>query len=515
MRSSRHRGSRQSGGFTLVELAFSLLIVLIGVISVMLILPIGIKAQQHSRDQIISSAIALHLMEMAYNHPLPKWLRTPSPVFRTEVTHTDGRKYHVPFVPDMHGAGGSGQFPIPNPVLANALTSPDKNLDFFTIRNQPILFPDPVVHAPDLEHIVHSHYHGIRRIPSEMAMRFESDDDLIRAIVAQGGSLYCIGPRSWTYQADMTTYSGSGTRNLDSINARGESVPEEVQNLVFAVVGYAQRNAELICQDTMFPGYVDLRQDFPRAVRIYPPTRPLYYPGAGSDQLPGKVVDANPGARQLLAANVAAAPSSSSPSGRPYSGRFAPIDDYAPYNQDFSPSERCRQLVFWKVDWRGYQDAETMIRQPEDRYRFPALSLLPQLSSASLAQLSSAKKYEECGPPIDVHDPATFWPSRWYHYAGTSRGDPSGKGTFGKLDQDTNSGIADFRISEDLIAGGSLNPNAGIRRGVNGCDVNGNMRQDRGSIAPTVRLRAVVVARYNYYDPRVWLTLNRALPVDQ
>ena len=50
-------------GFTLFEVSISLALVSFGVVSVLMLLPAGIKAQQMARYQILASAKALELVE--------------------------------------------------------------------------------------------------------------------------------------------------------------------------------------------------------------------------------------------------------------------------------------------------------------------------------------------------------------------------------------------------------------------------------------------------------------------
>jgi hypothetical protein len=50
---------------------------------------------------------------------------------------------------------------------------------------------------------------------------------------------------------------------------------------------------------------------------------------------------------------------------------------------------------------------------------------------------------------------------------------------------------------------GSSIVNRKIFYGVHGADRNNNQRLDRGLLPPSVRMKAVQVSRYNFYDPRV------------
>jgi hypothetical protein len=44
--------------------------------------------------------------------------------------------------------------------------------------------------------------------------------------------------------------------------------------------------------------------------------------------------------------------------------------------------------------------------------------------------------------------------------------------------------------------------------GLYGADRNYNLKLDRGPVPPSVRLRAVTVARFNFYDPRIQCLLH-------
>ena len=62
-RPSKRIPSPSRGGFTLFEVAISLVLVTFGVVSVLMLFPVGIKAQEMARFQIYASAKAEEMVE--------------------------------------------------------------------------------------------------------------------------------------------------------------------------------------------------------------------------------------------------------------------------------------------------------------------------------------------------------------------------------------------------------------------------------------------------------------------
>jgi hypothetical protein len=129
----------------------------------------------------------------------------------------------------------------------------------------------------------------------------------------------------------------------------------------------------------------------------------------------------------------------------------------------FQPAERCRQLVFWAVDWKSYEDAETAPCAPQDASRFPYDS-------------DGAQNYN--GGAHKFNNPEVF-----FTFANAART------TF---NAGTGSGIG----------------NKNIYLGMWGADRNGNRVLDRGPVPASVRMRALQVARFNFYNQRVWSGLK-------
>lgn len=161
----------------------------------------------------------------------------------------------------------------------------------------------------------------------------------------------------------------------------------------------------------------------------------------------------------------------------------------------FKAEERCRQLVFWSVDWMGYEDFETAPSGPIDasKYQFAA-----PIGTTNIDELS-----QRMG--------ASTWPD---HHIYQFR-NPEKVITF------TDAGVPTSPTGTDVRTRRILNQNGGggtdmgghidSRRrflGRWGADRNFNGVLDRGPLPRSLRLRASEVARYNFYDPRLTLKLR-------
>jgi hypothetical protein len=124
----------------------------------------------------------------------------------------------------------------------------------------------------------------------------------------------------------------------------------------------------------------------------------------------------------------------------------------------FEPAHRCRQLVFWAVDWKSYVDAESAPSAPQDASRFPYDSVV-----GSAVYNGGAHKF---------HNPERY-----------------------------------FTFDKDGVVAESMS-DKGIYLGLYGADRNGNKRFDVGTVPTSVRMRASSVARFNFYNPRVWTGLR-------
>lgn len=176
----------------------------------------------------------------------------------------------------------------------------------------------------------------------------------------------------------------------------------------------------------------------------------------------------------------------------------------------FDPSERCRQIVVWAVDWQSYEDFESAPAPAIDASRYP-LKLsgtfdqrMVWASSSSNADAdrdhswlsfrNPEKQLAFVRPPPALDPGGSVWEDRLIQ-----GGDNQWKGS--------------FPIYPDCGPGPSPDPSVvfdprGVFLGLYGADRNANIAYDRGTIPTSVRLRAALVARYNVYDPRLPMVLR-------
>jgi hypothetical protein len=161
------------------------------------------------------------------------------------------------------------------------------------------------------------------------------------------------------------------------------------------------------------------------------------------------------------------------------------------WTKPFAPSDRCRQIVVWAVDWKSYEDAEMAPSAPVD-----------------LSKL---------GRNLDPNWLGGMW---WEWQGNHVRMDISEAGNPEKLIAWMNPrrDATMYRLPPQLI-GSTVNPlgdpeyNGIFYRGLDetwspwwtlgywGADRNGDGVCNVGPVPKTTRMRAVEVARFVYYDP--------------
>jgi hypothetical protein len=168
----------------------------------------------------------------------------------------------------------------------------------------------------------------------------------------------------------------------------------------------------------------------------------------------------------------------------------------------FEPAERCRQIVFWSADWQSYEDFETAPSAPVDASKYLKGAPIPGRTFAALMTavgFADRHQYMYRNPekPILFNTDMTAFPS------GTPTPYPSvpagGSGAVnynpGELGNDND--------APAVLDQGSGSPAVDIFSGRYGADRNRNLQLDRGPVPKAVRMRATLVARFNYYDPRL------------
>ena len=192
-RAASRTASRRRAGFTLFEIAISLVIAAFGVISVIILFPIGIKAEQLARMRIYAAVKAEEMVEEFAN------TSNTSPSIETEA-------------PDLW------EVPCGYRVM-----------------------------TPDLESRISAPRFGIMPLPTVIANRLDSDNDEIQSILSQGGNLYYSQAQETsgledTAESKTTTTITSTNQSIAKQNIAAFSNDNQTQKLVFAVTGYAQNN---------------------------------------------------------------------------------------------------------------------------------------------------------------------------------------------------------------------------------------------------------------------------------
>jgi len=181
--------------------------------------------------------------------------------------------------------------------------------------------------------------------------------------------------------------------------------------------------------------------------------------------------------------------------GRSYTYPAVPIPDNTPAPdafwgdqshftlcRPFEPVERMRELVFWSVDWKSYEDCETAPSAPLDSSKW------------LLAGAIDGRQY------MDRHYAII---PRYTHRQIFNFRNPEYVLTFG---QD----VSTWATGDDVSAmqrWGDLDwkdwKKPDVFSGVHGADRDFDKKLDRGPLPASVRLRAIEVGRYLFYDARL------------
>src|SRR4051812_21698452 len=164
--------SRRNAGMTLFEIAISLLILAVAVLSVGLAFPVGIKAQQVARFQIYAGAMITQMVD--------SWTNADHSFWRMQIE--------------------------------------SEQLAQNTFMATPV----------DLERMLDNNAMGMMPLPNEIALRLDSDNNEIAHIIEEGGQIFYTSPYPTEVGFDSSYYG-------NSMGAVYE-VPPEAQKLLFAVV---------------------------------------------------------------------------------------------------------------------------------------------------------------------------------------------------------------------------------------------------------------------------------------
>jgi hypothetical protein len=195
-------------GLTLTEVAISLLIVSTTVLSAVLMLPLGLRAQLESRHQLFAAAAAMSVLDSTHQS--------------LQIRGVDG--YYNSF-DGTHGRI-DGSVPTAAGIQAGLVHGSAR--------------------APDLDKLLTMPDSGALPVPDVIARRLDSDGDEISTLLDQGGMLFSL---AGTPVRDLGTKSQSErtTTRISPATAQRE--------LVFAVVGAPQQNLLLSHPADDFPRY--------------------------------------------------------------------------------------------------------------------------------------------------------------------------------------------------------------------------------------------------------------------
>ena len=196
----------------------------------------------------------------------------------------------------------------------------------------------------------------------------------------------------------------------------------------------------------------------------------------------------------------------------------------------FDAAERCREIVVWAVDWRAYEDCETAPSAPVDASKYPLAAprgnwkdwgsehgwTYPQTPAGEPNATPYTRDFNGRMSDVEFRD-EQLWAFRnpekvilFYPY---NNEDPR---TFATGADVSKHMILNFHDGQRGHADGFWNyPDQGsdkkkreVFNGLYGADRNFNMKLDRGPVPISTRMRAVSVARFNFYDPRVQAILR-------
>jgi hypothetical protein len=166
--------------------------------------------------------------------------------------------------------------------------------------------------------------------------------------------------------------------------------------------------------------------------------------------------------------------------------------------RQFDAADRCRQIVFFAVDWQAYEDFETAPSAPVDASRYPRFA--PNNKVSQVANLMD-------GDFGDRHSYGVRNPEKTIVYTEDTSNKATGDDVY--IAGIDNMGTPDKGKSASAIA--IFSGRYGADRNFNGTktDQNGTSvlrlygKLDRGPVPKSARMRAAVVARFNFYDPRI------------
>lgn len=204
---------------------------------------------------------------------------------------------------------------------------------------------------------------------------------------------------------------------------------------------------------------------------------------------------------------------------------FGDIDHFN-LTAPFKAAERCREIIMWAADWMSYEDFETAPSAPVDASKYPLAGPRGDWwGNGRNAPTLVTRNFNGRMWDVDFRD-EQLWayrnPEKYLlFYPQNDRNatslldiaaQPTGTDMSSHMIMNNPWGYNGTNGTQNL---GWLYPDRGpekvyreVFNGRFGGDRNFNKKLDRGPVPKSVRLRAIQVARFNFYDPRVQTILR-------
>ncbi len=161
----------------------------------------------------------------------------------------------------------------------------------------------------------------------------------------------------------------------------------------------------------------------------------------------------------------------------------------------FEAADRCRQIVYWAVDWKAYEDCETSPSAPVDASHYPLAAgyigwdidrrmQIPINESCTMNFMNPERMTTLSAPSLALATGADLYPNFLIPYQSPSNAPSAWQGA---------------RSNTTAHA---------LFVGAYGADRNFNKRLDRGVLPKSVRLHATAIARFNFYNPRLPMNIR-------
>lgn len=175
-------------------------------------------------------------------------------------------------------------------------------------------------------------------------------------------------------------------------------------------------------------------------------------------------------------------------------------------NQPFAPQNRVRQLVYWAADWKSYEDSESAPSAPHGA-EILDISFLPKWHATPSPSASAWNDFDPSEGPL-----IWFGRDRKFSFSALFGREGGGESTDpSRMHPVKHANREGITWSKQLGSIRNYFDDEGLNHtfGLFGADRDGNGIYRNGSVKSSVRLRALEVARFNFYDPVVWCHLRK------